>query len=332
MADDAAALAAGYTPQQIAVAKARGMMMSNGLPSVPPNMLKVNSRGESYSPEVTSMPEAQKRNVASAMRAIAHDPRWAARPGDPTAAPSPAPQAASLTPAFSLSPRAQTVVFWMSKGAPRHVAEGIADRVQAESSHRSAAWNPDDKGSPSGGLYQHHADRLQRLMAQPNWRDPMTQHQFAYSEVTGGDAQATKHWNEILAAPDRATAAKLWDRYFERSAGGPGAAGGGVAGGTRRMVGPLGGMGPRVPIDIPDLTGAAKPAPAAPAPPAPQQQTEKEAPGFAPQLAAAPASAFRPSPVSPIGVTPTASLQNVYRDALASILNGRRRGLGSIFG
>src|SRR5205823_7927359 len=102
-----------------------------------------------------------------------------------------------------------------------------------------------DKGT-SVGLYQHHADRKARLTALPGWQDPMTQHRFAYHEVTGGDPIATAHWQEILAAPDRASAAKLWDRYFERSAASvSGGTGGGAAGG-RRMVGRLGGMGPRV--------------------------------------------------------------------------------------
>ncbi len=119
--------------------------------------------------------------------------------------------------------RQQTVDFWKGKGAPEHVAEGIADRVAAESGFRPTI--PGDSGT-SVGLYQHHADRMEKLQKQPNWQDPMTQHGFAYSEVTGGDSIATKHWDEILGAPNRAEAAKLWDKYFERSAGGVGKGGG----------------------------------------------------------------------------------------------------------
>lgn len=112
--------------------------------------------------------------------------------------------------------RDDVVNFWVGKGAPQHVAEGIADRVNAESGFDPTV--PGDNGT-SVGLYQHHADRMARLMGLPNWQNPAVQNQFAYSEVTGGDPIATKHWQEILAAPDRQTASTLWDKYFERSAG-----------------------------------------------------------------------------------------------------------------
>lgn len=230
----------------------------------------------------------------------------------------------------AINPREQTVQFWVSRGAPRHVAEGIADRVKAESGFNPTV--PGDKGT-SVGLYQHHADRKARLMALPSWQDPMTQHQFAYMEVTGGDPIATKHWNEIRSAPDRATAAKLWDKYFERSAAGVGA-GGGTAAGSRRMVGRLGGMGPLVPngaeidLDTPKPVGTPRPAPpmpsaaAAPAPPDPGVTA-------APPPAATAPQPFAPRPV-PVPGGP--DLGSAYQDALSAVLNGRRRPFGSIYG
>lgn len=120
--------------------------------------------------------------------------------------------------------RADTVAYWRSRGMPQHVAEGIADRVGVESSYRSDAMG--DRGT-SGGLYQHHADRLARLKSfaasegKP-WTDPDVQHRFAGTETQGGDPQATRAMPAIANAPDRQTAAKLWDRHFERSAAGPG--------------------------------------------------------------------------------------------------------------
>lgn len=229
-----------------------------------------------------------------------------------------------------LSPRAQTVAFWSAKGAPLHVAQGIADRVNAESGFRPTVEG--DKGT-SIGLYQHHADRKARLMAQPNWQNPMTQHQFAYSEVTGGDAIATKHWNEIVAAPDRATAAKLWDRYFERSAGGRGSANPG--GGGRRMTGRLGGMGPRVPEELPETAAgravAPRAAPPVPPPPQPQQQAEAVPPPAPPAFPMP--SPIRGAMVQPVGPGLAApALAGGYKDALAAILGGQRRPFGSIFG
>jgi hypothetical protein len=114
-------------------------------------------------------------------------------------------------------PRQQVVDFWKSKGAPEHVAEGIADRVKIESGFDPVA--PGDSGT-SIGLYQHHADRKSRLTALPGWQDPQVQNEFAYREVTGGDKQATEGWEKIRSAKTREEAAKLWDQYFERSKGG----------------------------------------------------------------------------------------------------------------
>ncbi|HXE51224.1 MAG TPA: phage tail tip lysozyme [Ramlibacter sp.] len=230
-------------------------------------------------------------------------------------------------------PRAQTVAFWTSKGAPPHVAEGIADRVQAESGFNPTV--PGDKGT-SIGLYQHHADRKAALMQRPNWQNPLVQHQHAYSEVTGGDPIATKHWAEILAAPDRATAAKLWDKYFERSAGGVQAgqqsAGGAGQAAGRRMPGRFGGMGPLVP------GGDDAPAPAVAAPSGLRRAlTAAEAPGVPIQVAPAAAAPAVAAPSPPLQLAPIAPIQapnlrQGYADALSAILAGRRRPFGSMFG
>lgn len=118
------------------------------------------------------------------------------------------------------------VQFWTDKGVPQHVAEGIADRAGVESSFRPDAMGD---GGTSGGLYQEHSERLAGLKAFAGrlgkpWNDPGVQNEYAWWETHGGDPQATAHWKEIEAAPDRKTAATLWDRYFERSAHGPGSA------------------------------------------------------------------------------------------------------------
>ena len=118
-----------------------------------------------------------------------------------------------------------TVDAWVGRGAPLHVAQGIADRVGAESGFKFDLISP-DTGGPSAGGYQAHKERMTDLLKLPNWKDANVQHDWAYGQVTGGDAIATKHWNEILSAPTRKEAARLWDKYFERSAAGVGKGGG----------------------------------------------------------------------------------------------------------
>lgn len=135
----------------------------------------------------------------------------------PLDVPVPAPRSSSTAaPPGGGASRAGTVAFWMGKGAPQHVAEGIADRVNAESGFKPTV---EGDGGTSVGLYQHHADRKDRLTALPDWQNPDVQHEHAYKEVTGADPIAAKHWAEIQAAPNRQTAAHLWDKYFERSKG-----------------------------------------------------------------------------------------------------------------
>ena len=142
--------------------------------------------------------------------------------GDPTPLNNtPSPDATS--PARSAPgpvPRQQIVEFWKAKGAPPQVAEGIADAVRRESGIRgTAAYDPTAVNPQSGatGLYQDLGSRKAALVATADWEDPATQNNFAYKEVTGGDPEATKHWDEIKAAPSREAASELWTKYFERS-------------------------------------------------------------------------------------------------------------------
>jgi hypothetical protein len=175
---------------------------------------------------------------------------------------APAPTGAVVDAGPNPASREGVIAFWTSKGAPQHVAEGIADSVKRESSFKSNAWNPDDKGSPSGGLYQHHAERLaglQGFAAVQNkpWNDAALQHEYAFREVTGKDPIAAAHWKEIVAAPDRATAQTLWDKYFERGVAIGPSGGSGDRTETRRAVGRFGGMAPPKPKteaedDLPD--------------------------------------------------------------------------------
>jgi hypothetical protein len=217
----------------------------------------VNSKGEPYSTTLTTMTPEERRNEAASAAALRSGTFWGSStpsgvpqvtstpggtngivpPGAPDSVVAPA-GPVTLSPNYGrplsqpqLSVRDDAIKFWMAQGAPQHVAEGIADRIGAESSFRPAAWNPDDKGSPSGGLYQHHADRLDRLkefaakQGLP-WTDAGVQNRFSLTEVQGGDPIAARHWQEILNAPDRPTAATLWNKYFERGVGGGGVAGG----------------------------------------------------------------------------------------------------------
>src|SRR6266853_503775 len=92
----------------------------------------------------------------------------------------------------------QTVVdFWKSKGAPEHVDGSIADRVNIKSGFNTTTKGD---GGTSIGLYQHHADRMAKLTALPDWQNPQTQNEFAFKEVTGGDPIATAGWERAKNA------------------------------------------------------------------------------------------------------------------------------------
>ncbi len=130
----------------------------------------------------------------------------------------PAPQTNVPNPAIRPTSHAQVTDWWVKNAnVPQHVAEGIADNVNRESSFRPDLISQ-DTGGPSGGLYQAHLDRLSGLQQNPNWKDPNVQHQWALQQMNGGDLTATQHRNEIFAAKTREEARDLFMRYFERPA------------------------------------------------------------------------------------------------------------------
>jgi hypothetical protein len=120
-----------------------------------------------------------------------------------------------------LQVRTGLVNFYTDRGVPTHVAQGIADAVGIESSFDPTAMgdqNPVTGKYTSAGLFQAHDGRMTSLTSLANWQDPKVQYQWSWQQVHGGDPTATQHWNDILRAPDRATAAALWRQYFERPA------------------------------------------------------------------------------------------------------------------
>ena len=106
---------------------------------------------------------------------------------------------------------------WMAKGYPRAAAEGIAQNMIRES-----GGDPDaigDEGT-SGGLFQHHADRLAALKAYAAekgkaWTDPGIQIDFAETELRDKFPELRK---ELLTAKDRGAAEDQFKRIFERPA------------------------------------------------------------------------------------------------------------------
>ena len=143
-------------------------------------------------------------------------------PADTTATAEPKQQPAVRPPEGKILPRQDlTGLAQQTFGVPPHVAEAITDSIMRESGGNPMAYNPDDRGSPSGGLFQHHADRLKALQAfaaqqGKAWTDPYVQFAFAKQELLGRDPQAAAHFKELQAAPDKATAQAIWDKYFER--------------------------------------------------------------------------------------------------------------------
>lgn len=64
------AILARYTPQELAAAKSRGMLMANGVPALPPGFL-VNSHGEPYSSSLLHMTPQERANEHAASAAWA---------------------------------------------------------------------------------------------------------------------------------------------------------------------------------------------------------------------------------------------------------------------
>ncbi len=139
-------------------------------------------------------------------------------------------RAQQLVHSLSLSPEAaqirqQVVSGFVAAGYPPQAAEGFADWIQGESNFDPAAWNPDDKGSPSGGLPQFHGSRLDSLMqfaAQQNKppTDPGVQISRMIAEFNGADPIAAAHKNEFMNPNITREDAKAgFGKYFARAAG-----------------------------------------------------------------------------------------------------------------
>ena len=105
--------------------------------------------------------------------------------------------------------RAYTEQYWVNKGFSLPVAQGIGVQVAKESGGDPAVIG--DSGS-SLGLFQHHADRMARLLAR-------IENDQAFAELMGEDPIAATHFDELKTARTPLEASKLWQRYFERPRG-----------------------------------------------------------------------------------------------------------------
>lgn len=102
-----------------------------------------------------------------------------------------------------------------SKGLSDDQALGMMANIQAESGFDSAIVNPDDKGAPAAGLFQHRADRMNKMIAyaggpdkwQTDWKKQID---FALSEKEGQAYRTTK----FASAAD---ATESFTREFERA-------------------------------------------------------------------------------------------------------------------
>lgn len=75
--------------------------------------------------------------------------------------------------------------FLIDKGLKDYQAAAIVGNLIAESGNVNPnAWNPNDNGSPSGGIAQWHKGRLQKLKSLPNWKSLDTQLNFLWHELT----------------------------------------------------------------------------------------------------------------------------------------------------
>jgi hypothetical protein len=117
---------------------------------------------------------------------------------------------------------------WLSAGYSPAAVQGIMRRVQAESGFDPFAIGD---GGTSLSLYQHHADRAQKLaqFLQQNKADTSDPVQvarlstkFAISEMNGGDPIASKARDSLMKATDPNQAYGLFTSSFERPAGAPG--------------------------------------------------------------------------------------------------------------
>jgi hypothetical protein len=104
--------------------------------------------------------------------------------------------------------RASVEQYWVDKGLTLAAAEGIADQVAKES-----GGNPTiiGDGGSSLGMFQHHAQRMERLLAR-------IENDQAFAELMGEDPIAATHFDELKNARSRKESSQIWQKYFERPA------------------------------------------------------------------------------------------------------------------
>lgn len=75
--------------------------------------------------------------------------------------------------------------FLKDKGLSDVHSAAIVGNLMRESSSKvnPLAWNPNDNGSPSGGIAQWHGVRLQKLMQQKNWKSLDAQLNYLWDEL-----------------------------------------------------------------------------------------------------------------------------------------------------
>lgn len=115
-------------------------------------------------------------------------------------------------------PPKQIYDYIKSKGLTDNQAKGMMANIQAESSFDSANVNPNDRGAPAGGLFQHRADRFTQMKAyvgndwQTNWKKQID---FALSEQAGRQYSRT---NFDTAAEATATFTKIFEKPADLAA------------------------------------------------------------------------------------------------------------------
>lgn len=135
----------------------------------------------------------------------------------PSASAPAAGSAASSTPPAKSNSRQAVYVdvsdiksYLKSKGLDYKQVAGILNNIEHESSFQVNAFNPNDNGGRSIGLFQHHltrADNLERQVRdwRTNWKGQVD---FALSEPAGQKYAATQFMNASVAS-------MWWTAYFE---------------------------------------------------------------------------------------------------------------------
>ncbi len=115
------------------------------------------------------------------------------------------------------NPAAEVASFYSKEfGLPPQVGAGIARYMQTrESGLDPAAYNPDDKGSPSAGIAQWHGPRLAALERQPGADTLQGQLQFSAQELRGPEKATLDALRHAKTDQD---AFDIWKTSYERPA------------------------------------------------------------------------------------------------------------------